>query len=362
MKDDMTDFTKMDELEALIVSMKIEKEKYIEKVFINIDKEASLIDFLNTYTKAELDDIRQVLQISGISSLKKSALVEALNDNIKDNLTDIIKRLTDREYKLIKKIVNTCGFIKYQEQYEDLLTYFRKLGIVNTAILDNYGKCLVIPVDIRDSIHSILSQLAVVNRIKLNERVNRIVRGLLFYYGVLEHMDIADKINPFLKEPVDFIIINEILFENLFKESGMELEALNWCHMDCDDYNKIIKEQKKRKTLDFPLLTLEQVLTASEENYMDFNNSDKSLINYLIYNFDISKLDAEEFVNDFKIDFKNGIGFNEIMEHITECFEMTGIEQLQEMLAIVQLVYNNSIQWFLKGHSPNEVATNKGKL
>ena len=362
MKGDINNFTEMDELEILIENMKIKKEKYIERVFINIDKEATLIDFLNTYTKSELDDIRQTLQISGISSLNKSALIEALNEQIKGNLTDIIKRLTEREYKLIKKIINIRGFIKYQEQYEDLLTYFRKLGIVNTAIFDDFGKCLVIPVDIRNSIHLILSQLHIVNRIKLNERVNRIVRGLLFYYGVLEHMNIADKINSFLKEPVDFLIINEIMFENLFKESGFEFDALNWCHDDCDDCKKIINEQKKRKTLNFLPLTLEQVLVASEENYMDFNSYDKTFIDYLIYNFDISKFDAEEFVNDFKIDFRNGNDFNEIIDHISECFEMTGIDQLQEMIAIVQLVYNNSIQWFLKGHSPNEVFNAQKKI
>lgn len=77
-----------------------------------LNKQVSLNETLATYTKNDLDDIRKELGISGISSLNKQKLAEALEVNIKGLLPKILKKFTDIEYKLLKNMVKHKGIVQ----------------------------------------------------------------------------------------------------------------------------------------------------------------------------------------------------------------------------------------------------------
>ena len=74
----------------------------------------NLKDDLNSLTLRELKEIGQVYSLTCMSYLKKKELVETIYNYLtnKNKLIDFIERLVDREFKLLKDVMND-KIIKY---------------------------------------------------------------------------------------------------------------------------------------------------------------------------------------------------------------------------------------------------------
>jgi hypothetical protein len=128
----------------------------LDKFFLKSVKELSLIEGLNTYTKSELNDIRQALDIRGISSLKKADLIDVLAREITIRLPQIIKMLSSTEYKLLKYILAGKGFIKFNHRFQGDYLTIRKYGIVIASQFDNMDRILFIPRELRKGLRLII--------------------------------------------------------------------------------------------------------------------------------------------------------------------------------------------------------------
>ena len=351
----------IDALERLKEYCEMYREKRIDKSFVSLSKTASLKEVLGTYTKAELDEIRKNLNLSGVSSLKKADLIIVLEDNIKRMLPSILEKLTDKEYKLVNKMIKNDGMLKYDNNYLEVMLYLRKYGIISNATEGNKKRFLIIPQDIFEDIAALVNRIDIISKIKLNDKINKLAKGLLFYYGVLDNLKMVETIESYLTEPVSSLELLNILLENSKKEYGLVLSSSYWCHDFIHNYNEVIREQKLRGSLAFYKPTTAQLMAAAEDNYREWNEFDKKFYMYLINNFDIPKAEAEDFIDKIKIDLNNGISFSDTMKDISECFQLENLEQAQIMCSLLQDLYNNSRQWALKGHSPKEISTSEQK-
>jgi hypothetical protein len=264
--------------------LKEQKRKTLEKIFSALSKRVTLKEALDTYSKVDLDTIRKALNISGLSSLNKQRLIPTLEKKLKELLPSTMEILTDREYKLLNKLISKGGSLKFTSDMEDELLYLRKLGLVTayTEVEDEENcRHIFIPTDILDEVSALCSNLKLVTTIKLNGKINKILKGLLYHYGVLEATEANNFINKYLKEPLPISTLERVLKQNFFKEYGIGFENIYWCHNEVFSPYEIIEDQINKDDLDYLPLTEEQVLAASEDDYRQWGKYDRLLLHFL---------------------------------------------------------------------------------
>jgi len=329
--------------------------KSFYKSFASLSKQVSLNETLATYTKNDLDDIRKDLNISGISSLNKQKLAKALEGNIKGLLPEILKKFTDIEYKLVKNMVKHKGILKYKEELFKGFSYLRRFGIIGCYKDSNDENYIFIPEDILEGINSLINDIAIVAEIKQNEKVNMLLRGLLFYYGAIPSHKAYDMITNYIKKDLGMVNIFNIIYESSIKDNEVHFHNNYWCSNQIRDIDELISQHKMKCNLEYLSLTDKQVIDASKFDFVEWNEYDRKLINYLCDHFEISKQQVMGYIEGIKFNFKIGHDFNEIVKEFSSNIEMEDLEQLNEVVKLIIDVYNNSIQWDLKGHSPSRV-------
>lgn len=331
------------------------KIKSFYKNFSGLNKQVSLYETLTTYTKNDLDDVRKGLNISGISSLNKQKLAEALEVNIKILLPEIFKKFTDIEYKLVKNMVNHKGILKYNEELFKGFSYLRRFGIVGCFKDSNDYNYIFIPEDILKGIISLINDITIVAEIKQNEKVTVLLNGLLFYYGAIPSSKAYEMITNYIKKDLGMVTIFNIIYESSIKDNELYFNKDYWYLKDVRNIDELISQHKMKSNLNYLSLTEKQIRDASKFDFVEWNEYDRKLINYLCDNFEISKEQVMGYIEGIKFNFKIGHDFNEIVKEFPANFQVEDLEQLNEVMKLIIDVYNNSIQWALKGHSPSQV-------
>lgn len=340
-------------------SIEYEKElrvKSFYKMFERLDKQVTLHETLATHTKSDLDEVRKELNILGISSLNKQKLAEALDVNIKRILPEILKKFTDSEYKLLRKMVSQHGILQYKEELFNDYSYLRRFGIIGCFKDSNEVNHIFIPEDIVSDINSLMNDITIVFEIKQNEKVTKLIKGLLFYYGAIPFHTAYDMITNYIKKELDMTTIFNIIYESSTKDDELNFDNNHWYSKQVSDVEELIIQQKNRSSLNYFSFTENQVLDASKFDFVKWNEYDRKLINYLCDNYDIIKNKVLEYVSGIKLNFKIGNDFNEVINEFSENFNVENIEELQLVVGLITDVYNNSIQWELKGHSPSNLS------
>ncbi|OPJ61681.1 hypothetical protein [Clostridium oryzae] len=342
-------------LNNLKQQLKSTHEKILEKAFITADSDADVYYVLQNYTKSDLNIIRKCLGVSCVSTLRKPELASALRTHIINSLNSLLCRLTENEYKLIKCIVNSDGIMPFRDKYSDLTLYLRKLGIVSLVIMDE-NKFIMIPKDILQRLKYLVNSIEVYKQIKFNENINQLLRGMLYYYGVLDFTTAYKLISTYLDEFTgDMFDIISIIYENYWKDYGIFICNDHLCYDYVDNYHYIVEQQSLRKNIEYKFFTKDELIRAAKDNSLCFNEYDNNFISYLISNYVINKKEAEQITWEIKLDIKNCYDFNEILHETTDCFTISDYEQLKELVALINDVYYNCNQWILKGFSSNEL-------
>jgi len=336
--------------------------KSFYKMFESLNKQVTLCETLNTYTKNDLDMVRKDLSISGISSLNKQKLAEALDTNIKILLPEILKKFTDSEYKLLENMLKQNGIVKYKDEFFDRFSYLRRFGIIGCFKDSNDNYHIFIPEDILLSLNSLINNIIIVSEIKQNEKVTKLLKGYLFYYGAIPFQKVYDMISKYIKNPLDMTAIFNIIYESSTKDNEIYFKENYWCSKQVRDLEELITHQNMKSNLDFISLTEKQILDASESNFVEWNEYDSNLIDFLRNNFTISKKQVLEYIEGMKLKFKIGCEFNAVVEQFSSTFEVEDLEHLKQSVELIIAVYNNSIQWVLKGYSPSLIRTGKNHL
>ncbi|MBU3188172.1 SEC-C domain-containing protein [Clostridium bowmanii] len=329
------------------------------KMFTSLNKQVSLYETLATYTKNDLDEVRKDLCISGISSLNKQKLAMALDANIKALLPEILKKFTDSEYKLLRNMMKHNGILEYKDEFSDVLSYLRRFGIIGCFKDNNDENYIFIPEDILMSISALINNLNIVSEIKQNEKVTKLLKGLLFYYGVLPFQKAHDMITNYTKKHDPMVNTFNIIYESFKKDDEVYVHNDYWCSKQVRDPEELITQQDTKSNINYFSLNEEQVLNASEFNFVELNEYDRELSTFLCDNFEVSKDQVLEYIQVIKLKFKIGYQFNEIVEEFSVKFEVENLEQLKQPIDLIIVVYNNSTQWRLKGHSPGNVSKTK---
>lgn len=114
-----------------------------------------------------------------------------------------------------------------------------------------------------------------------------------------------------------------------------------------------------RKSLSFYPFKKNQILKASEANFVDRNESYIELVNFIRKNYELSREEADILVEDCVTSIRNGDSLNEVLELLGSELEFDSMETVQAFADLVVSLVNNTREWFLKGYTPTELSDRK---
>ena len=125
------------------------------------------------------------------------------------------------------------------------------------------------------------------------------------------------------------------------------------------------KEQVKRSDLDFAKLSYSDVYDAGSENYIEATPAYKELAQFFMRESGLEVLQAADVVGEIIILLQNGETISAAVNYVNDMGLLKEAEQYKMLMYLLSNLNNTTRLWFIKGHTPNELAKqaeNFGKI
>ncbi|SFT81207.1 SEC-C motif-containing protein [Selenomonas sp. GACV-9] len=325
-----------------------------------------LLPMLEAMTKAELDDIRYNLNVTGASSLKKAELAERLSAEIVDFAQRWFPSMLEEEYGCFQHLIEHDGLTTEFRDDDVRLDYLRGLGLVSCGKQED-KLAWYMPKEVQAEFTK-LDSGAFRSLTELNTEVTRLASGCLFHYGYMNYDQLYAKVMGYLdeaqREQVSFMDFVGVMLNASCWQNTLVALPQGAKYYTLIDENSLESEQIKRSNLDFAALTYSQVYDAGTESYIDATTAYKDLAQFFMREHDCDVLKAADIVGEILILLQNGGNMQEAVEYLEELGMMKD-ERKAEAVVPLLIAYNNSTHlWPLKGHTPEELmaAAGQGKV
>ena len=350
--------------EMLEAEMKAEAEARRAQLYRRkLPQELSLASALEEMTKAELDDIRYNLNVSGTSSLKKAELIERLVPEITAFARRWLPSALVEQRQCFEHLLAKDG-ISTELRDDDLrLDYLRGIGILACGVEKESEKLAwYLPAELQEEIRKI-SGGAYNSMTELNTEMARLAAGLLFYYGYLNFEQLYEMVLGYL----DQAAAAEVTFQDFV---GVMLNASCWLpqidalpqgmrYYALLDAEKLEDEQHSREALGFAPLAYDKVYEAGEENYIESTDEYRAFAQYLMKEFKLQVLQAADIVGEIYILLQNSGDLSEAADYLSGLGLMKDTEKAKVLLMLTAAFSNSTRMWRLKGYTPDELSANE---
>lgn len=328
-----------------------------EKLWKLVEAPYRLIDTLPMLTKYELDDIRQQLELSGMSTLKKAELAVELARKIPGRLEKVLSTFDKERYDLVKKIINNAGMLPVEKEFStSKITSLRNHGIVFPVLKDGQ-RHLMVPVDIMDVFPNI-DQVKLQVSIRQNTDWIKLVHGMIYYYGVMESSKMRQRIETFTKGELDIRKYLGVIYGAQDYYGQIRLLHSSYGVYVTNDFllnsEGVIEEQMARPSLDYYPFTKNQLLKAGEPDFVDKSPEMLKFLRFLSDSYDLSKVEKDAIAAQLHDMINMDASSSNIIEYLQSFLEIPSLEFLQELSSYLMDVHNHTRMWILKGHTPTE--------
>ncbi|ERJ12252.1 YecA family protein [Haloplasma contractile] len=315
----------------------------------------SIHDCLSLLTKDHLNDIRNTLLINIPSNLKKADLLERLETYFYRFLKTIFPYFTNTQYEFIKKLVQNNGILRYKEKDEKIVLFLLKAGIAFPVMMDS-EQVVILPKETIEFYETEVETPELINMFKHNTEMIKATKGLLQYYGILSYdMLIKIMVSFYPDLDIDFgAVIRVVKIEvgcnnHLTEYRGyLHLSGIDWKIIDP------IIEDPQRANYDYYPINKFRAISAGSPSFLEETPEIKHLMAYLNYNFNINQDELKELMRELVFYIRTGQHMNIYMKLIEANFEISDIEEAQEIANMLQALHNNTRLWPLKGYTPLE--------
>lgn len=323
----------------------------------------TLDGMLTAMTKAELDDIRFNLNVTGASSLKKAELAERLCPAITAFAERWMMSLLEEEYQIFCDFAANGGQIDTLSDEDERLDYLRGLGFLSCGKVDE-KLIWFMP----EEVLSVFRQMDVEafhERVLRNTKVARLTAGLLYACGYLNYEQLFEKVGLYLTEEerscVDFrdfvgILLNASCWTNTVAAlpQGVKYYTLI-------DEEALENEQLRRQDLDFANPAYEEVWAAGADSYTPDTPACRALIQFFMEKHDCDVLKAADVVGEIIILLQNGGSLQETVEYLEDIGLMGDKDKAEAVVPLLAALNNATRLWPLKGHTPEELMAMTGE-
>ncbi|MEC9489120.1 MAG: SEC-C metal-binding domain-containing protein [Halanaerobium sp.] len=345
-----------DDLQEIISDIRLLYNEEIRSIVRPLEDEASYYDLLMGRNKSELTDIRRCWELKNISHLNKAELAERLADLIPAHLEEWLILLNQEQCQFLAKIIESNGVIKIREANLRMVKFYLYRGVLFPGII-NGEKFLVMPEELQGITAQFLADRQKREMIKKNDRLLTLVKGMLVYYGGMPYyfdfFELCTRYYPELEYAEFYSRINEYLYYN---SEGVCINEGNFLFYYTIDPGYLMEEIDLRKDIEYYPLSLEDIEFAARRGLPKPNFEQRRLRKYLQKEYGLTEYEVEEICYDLIMSSNYGERFQERLDIIQDQIEFDGVEEVKVMIEYLTRFHNNTRQWVLKGHTPNELS------
>ncbi len=344
---------------AKAYSQKLQENRE-KRLWKKVDVPCSLYDAINGLTKSEMDIIRKNYDFRGLSSFKKAELASELAKLIPLKIKKFIFTLDQGRYDFIKMIINSSGVIPDTGISVKNAESFMEFSIIFPGL---YGdqKVLFMPSELIN-IFSQIDSSELKNIVQRNTEWIQLTHGLLYYYGVMDVWRIKEKIKEHTYQEVDILEYRNVMSFACNFYGQARYTPYGYQDDRVFDAKKIVDEHIMRPGVDYYPFTKKQLLKAGVPNYVDITPEMNSFIRFLLKHYKLS----DEETNEIALQITNMINADSkpalIIQYLQSWMEFPSFEFVQQLAEKIMELHNNTRQWVLKGHTPNELFQEEKKF
>lgn len=314
---------------------------------------------LESKTKENLNEIRRHLQLQGVSQLNKRDLIEVLIEAIPAYIREIPELWDEETYHLILKAARQ----KNGWKHDGKISFLKIHSLRNTGVLfpgtRNGEKTWVVPEEFVPVVFEVDKDKDSRRKVKRNSEWIALTEGMLHYYGVLTHEELFHLLDSYTDEKINF----EDVFRVLFNFASVTEDIISFPSGFADllvmEPYKILQEHASRPDVPFYPFSKEQLLRASETEYLDNTRPRREMVSFLTSSYELSDIEAEELVDECILQNLQGDGIGEILQFLSEVLEFADEKEINATMAQLMNLLNNTREWALKGHTSMELRTDE---
>lgn len=336
------------------------EQKEAEKLWTEIESPLTLADALSRLIKDDLQQIRSHLDIRRASTLNKQDLIKLLIQQIPEKIESQFYCLDQERYHLICKAVKNGGYTLVSDMEPNQITHFHQRGILFSGTI-NGKKALVMPQETLLKFNEIEDRI-IQPIVRRNTEWIKLIHGLLYYYGTLSTYQLMEMLQTVTHDnvrPLDYI---PVLYDAESYYGVIRMDSVGVSNYRVWDAEEVRREHLARPKVNYFPFTKEQLLQAGEKGFVDRNLSYTEFVNFLVKNFACTKQHAEMIVGECVYAIRIGQSIPDIMSYLEHQVEYESMEQLQAFMDKLMPLMNNTRQWFLKGHTPDELFAEERKF
>ena len=195
---------------------------------------------------------------------------------------------------------------------------------------------------------------------KRNTEWIRLTVGLLYSYGTLTYDELERLVISYSENQMASSDMIDVIYEaaNYYDEFNIDADGLI-SHEQVIDPDAIRQEWAMRPGLELYPFTKQQILKASEPEYVERNIHYTSLLRYVQSHYEIDREEAEFMIDDCVEAIKNGDSMTDIIESVQDHIEMPSLKTVSDFTNLLVPLMNSTRQWVIKGYSPNELSAKR---
>lgn len=345
---------------GLLIAMQKLKEHTLQleenrqkRLWKKVDVPCSLHDALNRLSKAELDAIRKNYKFSNLSALKKKALADELARLIPLKYRDVLYLLDQSRCDFIKAIIAESGVISDLGPHASEAEEFTAWSMAFPGLVSEQ-KIYYLPNELID-IFSETNTEALENTVLRNTEWVGLTNGMLHFYGVMDEGLIIKKIKAFTGHNVDLLEFKRVFDFACDFYGQARYTPYGYQTLGVFDANKILEEQRMRPGVEYYPFTKEQLLKAGNPDAMVKTSAMKTFTRFLLKYYRLKDQDTDEITLQLNRLINMDSQPRVILQYLESWIEFPSMEFVEELMKSLSELINNTRQWRLKGHTPNEL-------
>ncbi|HIW35233.1 MAG TPA: SEC-C domain-containing protein [Candidatus Paenibacillus intestinavium] len=316
---------------------------------------------LEGLSKDILTNIRKHAVIKNASKLNreqlKQTIIEQLAAAYELELPSLLELFDEERVELLQEVVRRKGNISFNEQLTaQQLQYWMELGLLFQTTISGQA-VIAMPNELINVVDQHLQKLDF-KRIALNSSLIETVKGMMYYYGALTH----EQLNTILSRYAVFGQI-EVLYMHLVinyrhyhNDLGLNEQFVH--HAAIPDPTLIAKEHNQRQEVDYAYFTALELHKAGAQRYTHRTQAHQLLVDFLVKQFKVLQQDANLIADQAEFGIRAGLQLQDLVEYIQRELVIQDEQIINLLLPRLIIMYNNTPQWFLKGHHANSLASN----
>ncbi len=353
--------TEIKEIIVKLLGTMTPEEKFNLENAANTPIIKDLKKLLTALTIRDLKYIGDLLLVNKLSNKPKKELVKIIYNALtdKDKLTDLIERLIDKEFNLLKRIISNKGTIQDNNINIEEYHFLYMIGIV---FLFRIGNKFYI--SMTDDIYNVIKKIEL-NKfqeiVDENSKIYYLARSMVELYGVVSYNDLNYYYSLYYNKDKKVNVQDNTLF---FCERADNIDRIDtdenvyFVHklLNHDDLESLLDNiVSRQKNIKKKPIKLEKLLKYSNYDYYEETESKNKFKKYL-NGKNIPSDIIETIIKKISDMYRLG---NSFVGASLEMLQYYGLEvtekNAQEILNYLMEIYNNSIVWENNGWTPIEM-------